>query len=60
MDLCNSSAVAGWLFTQQIDEARLVSVVCSNRTESNDLKLEHRNFCTNMWRNFFMVRMIEH
>ena len=42
-----------------MDEFRLFSVVCSNRTRSNGLKLEHRNFSTNMQKNFFMVRMTE-
>ena len=31
-----------------MDEARLFSVVCSDRTNSSDLKLEHGNFHTNM------------
>ena len=35
-------------------------VVCSNRTRSNGLKLEHRKFHTNMQKNFFMVRVMEH
>ena len=44
---------------RQVDEARLFSVVCSNRTRSNGLQMEHRKFCTNMWKNF-MVRVTEH
>jgi len=43
-----------------MDEARLFLVVCSNRTNSNGLKLEHRKFLTNTWKNFFMVRVMEH
>ena len=35
-----------------MDEARLFLVVCSNRTKSNGLKLEHRKFLTNTWKNF--------
>ena len=35
-------------------------MVCSNRTRSNGLKLVHRNFCTNMQKNFFTVRVLEH
>jgi len=42
-----------------MDEARLFSVVCSDWTRSNGIKFEHRKFCTNMWKNFFMVRMME-
>ena len=37
-----------------------VNVMCSDRTMSSDLKLEHRKFCTNMQKNFFMVRVMEH
>jgi len=42
-----------------MDEARLFWVVCCNRTRSNDLKLENRQFCANMWKNFLMVRVTE-
>jgi len=45
---------------RQMDEARLFSVVHSDRRRSNGLKLEHRKLCTNMWKNFFIVRMMEH
>ena len=39
---------------------RLFLVVCSDRTRSNGLKLVQREFCTNMWKNFFMIRVMEH
>ena len=37
----------------QMGEVRFFLVVCSKRTRSNGLKLEHRKFCTNMQKNFF-------
>jgi len=45
---------------RQMDEARIFSVVRSNRTRSNGLQLEHRKFCTNIRKNFFMVMVMEH
>jgi len=42
-----------------MDEARLFSVVHSNRTWSNGLKLRHRKLHTNIWKNF-TVRVTEH
>ena len=45
---------------RQMDEARFFSVVCSNRTRSNGLIFEHRNFCTNTWNKLFMVTVMEH
>ena len=41
---------------RQMDEARVFSVVHSNRTRSNGLTLEYRKFHTNMWKNLFTVR----
>ena len=43
-----------------MDEARLFSVACSNRTRSNSLKLVHRKFHTNARKNLFTVRVMEH
>lgn len=34
-----------------MDEARISSVVCSDKTRNNTLKLEHGKFHTNMQRN---------
>ena len=45
---------------RQIDEARFFSVVCSDGTRSNGLKLVLRKFHTNMWKKFFTVRVMEH
>lgn len=45
---------------RQMDETRLFSVVCSDMTRSNAIKLEHRNFHTNIQKNFFPVRVTEH
>jgi len=41
-----------------MDESRLFSVVCSDRTRSNGLKLEHWKFHTNTQKNF-TVRVTE-
>lgn len=45
---------------RQMDEAKLFLVVCSNWARCNSLKLEHRKFCTEMKKNFFVVRLTEH
>ena len=42
---------------RQMDEASIFLVVCSDRTRSNGLRLEHRKFHTNMRKNFFTVRV---
>lgn len=42
-----------------MDEARISSVVCSDKTRNNTLKFEHGKFHTNMQRNNFKVRVTE-
>jgi len=45
---------------RQMEESRLVSVMHSSKVRSNVLKLACRKFRTDMWKNFFMLRVIEH
>ena len=40
--------------------ANLFSVVCGDRTRGSGHKTEHRKFCSNMQKNFFIVRVTEH
>jgi len=39
---------------------RSISGVCSDRTRSNGLKLEHRKFCTNIQKKLFTIEVMEH
>ena len=43
-----------------MDEARLFSALYTNRARSNGLKLEHRKFHTNIRKDFFTIRVMEH
>jgi len=43
-----------------MDEARLFSVVPSNGTRSNGLKLQHRKFHIDMRKNYFTERVAGH
>jgi len=45
---------------RQMDEARLLLVVHSDRIRSNGPKAERRKFHTNMQKNFFMLRVTEY
>ena len=45
---------------RQRDEARLFSAMHGDRTRGNGHKLKHRKFCTNVHKNFFIVRVMEH
>ena len=44
---------------RQMDEARIISIVCTDRTRSNGIKLTYRMFHANM-KNLFIVRVMEH
>lgn len=44
---------------RQRDMAYLFLVDCEDRTRDNGHKMEHRKFCTNIQKNFFMVRLMD-
>lgn len=39
------------------DMTNIFAVVCGDKTRGNNPKLVCRKFCTNIWSNFFMVRV---
>lgn len=43
-----------------VKQMRPNSVMCSDRTKTSGLKLEHRKLHTTMQKNFFTVRVMEH
>jgi len=45
---------------RHVNEARLDLVVHNSRTRSNGLELEHRKFCTSIWKKLLTVRVREH
>ena len=45
---------------RQMGESRLFLVVCSDKTRSNGLKLEHKMFHTSIWKKLLTVRVREH
>ena len=43
-----------------LQKERDSSAVCGSRTRGNGHKLKRRKFCTNVCKNFFTVRVMEH
>jgi len=43
-----------------MDETRFFLVDHSDKARSNGLKLKHRKFHTNMWKNCFTVRVVRY